>query len=91
MNIQQNNVEPPGQLVPLFFLYSPAGRLIEVTLKFIQFHRFINRGFLTGPIFPIYGSGALLITLAGRVFPGQPAPTEPAFCCLSCSVGRWNT
>jgi uncharacterized membrane protein len=55
--------------VLLFFLYSLAGWLIEVTLKYIQFHRFINRGFFTGPICPIYGSGALLITLAGIVFP----------------------
>ena len=51
-------------LVLLFFAYSFLGWCIEVTLKYIQFHRFINRGFFTGPILPIYGSGALLITLA---------------------------
>ena len=36
---------------------------MEVTLKYIQYHRFINRGFFTGPICPIYGTGAALITL----------------------------
>ena len=36
---------------------------MEVTLKYFQFHRFINRGFLTGPWLPIYGSGAALITV----------------------------
>lgn len=36
---------------------------MEVVLKYIQFHRFINRGFYTGPICPIYGYGAILITL----------------------------
>ncbi len=50
-------------LVLIFFVYSFLGWCIEVVLKYIQFHRFINRGFLTGPVCPIYGSGAALITL----------------------------
>ncbi len=51
-------------LVLLFFIYSFFGWCMEVILKYIQFHRFINRGFYAGPICPIYGSGAVLITLA---------------------------
>ena len=50
-------------LILLFFAYAFLGWCIEVTLKYFQFHRFINRGFLTGPWLPIYGSGAALITV----------------------------
>ena len=50
----------------IFFSYAFAGWIIEVTLKLIQYRRFINRGFLAGPWLPIYGFGALLITAAVR-------------------------
>ena len=51
-------------LLLLFFFYSFVGWCIEVTLKYFQYHRFINRGFLAGPWLPIYGSGCALITAA---------------------------
>ena len=50
-------------IVLLFFVYAVFGWCMEVTLKYRQFHRFINRGFLTGPVCPIYGFGAVLITV----------------------------
>ena len=53
----------------IFFSYAFAGWIIEVTLKLIQYRRFINRGFLAGPWLPIYGFGALLITAASDVIP----------------------
>ena len=47
----------------LFMIYSIAGWILEVTCKYIDYKKFINRGFLIGPYCPIYGYGAVLITL----------------------------
>lgn len=40
------------QLIILFFIFSIVGWMIEVTLKYFQYHRFINRGFMIGPYCP---------------------------------------
>ena len=45
---------------------------MEVTCKLIQYKRFINRGFLIGPYCPIYGYGALLITIVLRKYTNDP-------------------
>ena len=50
-------------IVLQFFIFGFLGWCMEVILKYRQYHRFINRGFLTGPILPIYGFGVILITL----------------------------
>lgn len=44
-----------------FIIYSVIGWIIEVLVKLFQEKRFINRGFLIGPVCPIYGWGVLLI------------------------------
>ena len=46
-----------------FIIYSFVGWFIEVTLKFIDNKKFVNRGFLLGPICPIYGYGFIFIIL----------------------------
>lgn len=46
-----------------FILYSFLGWLMEVTCKLVEQKKFINRGFLIGPICPIYGYGVLGIVL----------------------------
>ena len=67
------------RFVVVFFLFAVAGWCMEVTLKFIQFHRFINRGFLIGPYCPIYGWGAVIVTLSvGGLF-GQEGSYAEVF------------
>ena len=56
----------------LFFFCSMLGWLMEVTCKLFQFHRFINRGFLIGPYCPIYGFGAVFVTLLLSGFSDHP-------------------
>ncbi len=80
-------------IVLLFFIYSFLGWCMEVILKLIQYHRFINRGFYTGPICPIYGSGAVLITLSVRFLSslGQGIGTTFALSFLLCGMLEYFT
>lgn len=50
-----------SQIFLLFLFYAFLGWLLEVILRLIIDRRFINRGFLVGPICPIYGIGALFM------------------------------
>ena len=47
----------------VFMIYSILGWCIEVITKLVETKKFINRGFLIGPYLPIYGFGAIVITL----------------------------
>lgn len=47
----------------LFFIYGFLGWCSEVGFAAIDEGRFVNRGFLNGPICPIYGVGVILIIL----------------------------
>ncbi|MDO5844002.1 MAG: putative ABC transporter permease [Methanocorpusculum sp.] len=44
-----------------FFIYGFLGWIWETSYCSVREHRFINRGFLNGPIIPIYGFGAVLV------------------------------
>lgn len=65
-------MENAARLLWLFFIYSFMGWVTEVVLKYFQYKRFINRGFLIGPYCPIYGTGAVIVTLGGYLL----APVE---------------
>ena len=47
----------------IFLICSVVGYFIEVLWIFIGTKKIVNRGFLSGPIIPIYGVGALLILI----------------------------
>ncbi len=50
-----------GQWVLLFFFYCFCGWVWESSYVSLRQRRWVNRGFLRGPLLPIYGSGAILI------------------------------
>ncbi|MEG0803444.1 MAG: hypothetical protein RSF90_00670 [Pygmaiobacter sp.] len=49
------------QLFWYFFVYSTLGWCMEVVFHTVNTGKWVNRGFLNGPICPIYGSGVLIV------------------------------
>lgn len=56
----------------LFIAYSMIGWMIEVVATFPDTKCFVNRGFLIGPYCPIYGWGALAITILLKRYMEDP-------------------
>lgn len=56
----------------LFFFYSFGGWCLESAYCSIGEKKLINRGFLTGPLCPIYGSAAVVLVLFIYPFRGTP-------------------
>lgn len=54
----------PHQWVLTFFFYGLCGWIWESCYVSIRQRRWVNRGFLHGPLLPIYGFGAVIILLA---------------------------
>lgn len=52
-----------GMLFLLFLIYSFLGWIMEMVVCYFATKKWVDRGFLIGPICPIYGSGCLLIIL----------------------------
>ena len=51
------------ELFVYFFLYSFLGWCCEVIFATLKTGKFVNRGFLNGPVCPIYGTGVVLLLL----------------------------
>lgn len=77
-------------LILLFFVISVLGWCMEVVLKYQEFHRFINRGFLIGPYLPIYGSGVVFITLVCDVVSKYDDSWEAVFLASFVICGLWE-
>ncbi len=56
----------PTQLMLFFFIYGFFGWCAEVAFAAFREGRFVNRGFLNGPICPIYGFGVVAVVLLLR-------------------------
>ena len=76
--------------VLLFFVYSFLGWCLEVACKLISDHKFVNRGFLIGPYCPIYGPGALIMTLLLNRYLNDPV-TLFIMIILCCSLLEYFT
>lgn len=56
----------------MFLIYSFIGWVMEVIVTFPRYKKFVNRGFLIGPVVPIYGTGAMMITVLLTRFSYSP-------------------
>lgn len=59
-------------LIIMFFIYAFLGWICEVIVALFQYKKFINRGFLIGPLCPIYGVGCIAIFLTLNKYAGDP-------------------
>ncbi len=51
------------ELISLFFIYGFLGWCVEVAYCGLECGKFVNRGFLNGPICPIYGVGGVIVVV----------------------------
>lgn len=63
---------PLTQLILYFFFYSFVGWVMETCYCSFRARKYVARGFLYGPICPIYGVGVLLMILFFKPLTGNP-------------------
>lgn len=73
--------ELAARTVYWFFVYGLLGWCAEVVFAAVKEHRLVNRGFLCGPICPIYGFGMVALLYAARALgaPGLPLSVPVVF------------
>lgn len=79
-----------SSFILMFFTFSGIGWLWEVAIHIIQDGKIVNRGIMSGPWLPIYGTGALLILVLLRRWHRYPLSL---FCSivLTCGVMEYAT
>lgn len=58
------NIYNLHQWLLLFYLYCFIGWIWESCYVSLKKHKWVNRGFLKGPLLPIYGSGAIVVLIS---------------------------
>lgn len=76
--------------ISLFLIYSFIGWLTEVSAFLISDKKFVNRGFMVGPVVPIYGTGGMLITLFLTRYYNEPV-TLFCMAVIVCSILEYFT
>lgn len=59
-----------------FTFFSILGWILEVTYRSLRDRQFINPGLLKGPYLPLYGTGVLLLMVAGDLLSGSNVLTK---------------
>jgi uncharacterized membrane protein len=79
----------PTPLLDYFLYFSVmafVGWVLETAYRSRQERRFVNAGFLSGPFVPIYGFGAVILSLIGSALRGAPPALAWAALLLSPTV-----
>lgn len=66
------DINTPAQWVLIFYTYCFLGWCFETAYVSLLQRRFVNRGFIRGPMLPLYGSGAVMILFVALPLRGQP-------------------
>lgn len=61
-----------AQWLLVFYLYCVLGWCFESTVVSVEQRRWVNRGFLRGPMLPIYGFGAVILLHVSMPLQGHP-------------------
>ena len=71
--VEKNKPLSKFQKIAIYFvIYAFIGWICEEIYCIISTHEFIKRGFLFGPICPIYGYGAVLLLIATKKLYKKP-------------------
>lgn len=71
MNISKN-ISKFQKMAIFFFIYACLGWIFEEIFCVVSTHEFVKRGFLFGPICPIYGYSALIIIVFLKNYKNKP-------------------
>ena len=63
------------QIFSYFIIYSFIGWCVEVVFHAVRYGRVINRGFLNGPVCPVYGFGVILVFGVLNIIAALYSPT----------------